>query len=261
MLIAVDSGHCPKSTGAVGYLDELTENRKVAKALVAELKARGHKVIETTPADSESESLSKRAKIANDAKADFFCSIHFNAGGGTGTEVHTTNNSGAKDEAKRTSAAVAEVLGLKNRGHKTSEFTVLVKTNMPAMLVETCFVDTSKDATAYRANTPEKVAAAIAYGIVGGSKQPMCKPKEEPKDELPVIDDVEVVLHVLQSGSKGEQVETLQRLLNALGYPCGDVDGIFGTKTKAALVMYQKGENLEADGICGKLTWSALLGV
>lgn len=173
MKIAVDMGHCPNSTGALGYLDELTEDRKIGKALIAELKARGHSVVNVTPADTAAESLSGRAKRANDAKADFFVSIHLNAGGGTGTEVFTTSSSGAKDEAKRTSAAVAEVLGLKNRGHKTANYTVLVKTNMPAMLVEVCFVDTSKDAKAYRATTPEKIAAAIAYGIVGGSKAPV----------------------------------------------------------------------------------------
>ena len=151
MRIAVDMGHCPKSTGANGYLNELKETRRIGAALIAELKARGHEVIDVTPADSEAESLSGRARRANAAKADFFASIHLNAGGGTGVEVYTTHNSGAIDEAKATSAALAEVLGLKNRGHKTARFTVLVKTSMPAMLVETCFVDTAKDAEAYRA--------------------------------------------------------------------------------------------------------------
>lgn len=170
MKIAVDMGHCPKSTGASGFLDELTEDRKVGKALIAELKARGHSVVDVTTADNAEESLTGRAKRANNVKADFFVSIHFNAGGGTGTEVFTTTNSGAKSQAAATSAAVAEVLGLRNRGHKTVNYTVLARTNMPAMLVEVCFVDTSKDAEAYRATTPEKIAAAIADGILGESK-------------------------------------------------------------------------------------------
>lgn len=173
MRIAVDMGHCPKSSGAVGFLDELTEDRKLGKALIAELKARGHEVVNVTPPDSAEESLTGRARRANEAKADFFVSVHFNAGGGTGVEVFTTNNSGAKDEAKRASAAIAEVLGLRNRGHKTANFTVIAKTVMPAMLVEVCFVDTLKDAVTYRKNGAEKVAAAIAYGIVGGSKAPI----------------------------------------------------------------------------------------
>ena len=172
MKIAVDMGHCPKSTGASGYLNELTEDRKIGKALIKELQARGHEVVDVTPADSAAESLSGRAKRANSAGADFFVSIHLNAGGGTGTEVYTTSNSGAKDEAAATSKAVAECLGIKNRGHKTANFTVLVKTSMPAMLVEVCFVDTAKDAEAYHRTTPEKIAAAIAYGIVGGSEAP-----------------------------------------------------------------------------------------
>ena len=173
MKIAVDMGHCPKSTGASAYINELKETRRIGAALIKELQARGHKVVNVTPADSEAESLSGRAKRANDAGADFFCSIHLNAGGGTGTEVFTTSNSGAKDEAAATSKAVADVLGIKNRGHKTANYTVLVKTNMPAMLVEVCFVDTAKDAEAYQRSTPEKIAAAIASGIVGGSATPV----------------------------------------------------------------------------------------
>ena len=183
MKIAVDMGHCPKSTGANGYLNELKETRKIGAALIKELQARGHKVIDVTPADSAAESLSGRAKRANDAGADFFCSIHLNAGGGTGTEVYTTSGSAAKDEAVATSKAVAEVLGIKNRGHKTAKFTVLVKSNMPAMLVEVCFVDTAKDAEAYQRSTPEKVAAAIAFGIVGGSKAPVSSAKTTKKTE------------------------------------------------------------------------------
>lgn len=173
MKIAVDMGHCPKSTGANGYLNELRETRKIGNALIAELKARGHSVVNVTPADSAGESLSGRAKRANDANADFFVSVHLNAGGGTGTEVYTTSGSGAAGNAKITSAALAEVLGLKNRGHKTANFTVLVKTKMPAMLVEVCFVDTVKDAEAYGRHTVDEIAAAIAYGIIGGSKTPI----------------------------------------------------------------------------------------
>lgn len=170
MKIAVDMGHCPKSTGAAGYLNEMAEDRKIGAALIAELEARGHSVVNVTPGDSEAESLSGRARRANDAGCGFFVSIHLNAGGGTGTEVYTASNSGAKSQAAAASAAVASVLGLKDRGHKTANFTVLVKTSMPAILVETCFVDTSVDAEAYRACTPEKIAAAIADGILGESK-------------------------------------------------------------------------------------------
>lgn len=68
-----------------------------------------------------------------------------------------------------------------------------------------------------------------------------------------------VELNVLKYGSKGNQVKTLQRLLNALGYSCGDVDGSYGPKTKAAVQKFQLAKGLEDDGSCGPLTWAAVL--
>ena len=37
------------------------------------------------------DSLARRVKIANDNNVDVFCSIHFNAGGGQGTETYLAN--------------------------------------------------------------------------------------------------------------------------------------------------------------------------
>lgn len=68
-----------------------------------------------------------------------------------------------------------------------------------------------------------------------------------------------VELNVLKSGSKGNQVKTLQRLLNAIGYSCGDVDGSFGPKTNEAVKKFQKVRGLEVDGSVGPKTWAALL--
>ena len=59
-------------------------------------------------------------------------------------------------------------------------------------------------------------------------------------------------------GSRGDAVRRLQELLNALGYDCGSVDGIFGSKTKAAVLAFQKANGLGADGIVGPLTWAKL---
>lgn len=63
---------------------------------------------------------------------------------------------------------------------------------------------------------------------------------------------------LVYSGSRGEDVKTLQAQLNALGYDCGDVDGIFGAKTYNAVVKFQKDRGLAVDGIVGKNTWAAL---
>lgn len=69
---------------------------------------------------------------------------------------------------------------------------------------------------------------------------------------------VTIELTVLKKGSKGEQVKTLQRLLNAFGEKL-EVDGDFGSKTYSAVWSYQAKNDLEVDGIVGKNTWNSLL--
>lgn len=58
-------------------------------------------------------------------------------------------------------------------------------------------------------------------------------------------------------GSKGSDVTELQKLLNQNGYNL-DPDGVFGSKTQAAVKDYQQKNNLSVDGIVGKNTWGAL---
>ena len=59
-------------------------------------------------------------------------------------------------------------------------------------------------------------------------------------------------------GSRSDAVRRLQELLNKKGFDCGAVDGIFGSKTYAAVVAFQKANGLSADGIVGPLTWGKL---
>ena len=61
----------------------------------------------------------------------------------------------------------------------------------------------------------------------------------------------------VQYGSQGETVRQLQRALNQAGYSL-DVDGGFGTKTKAAVIDYQKKNGLAVDGVVGTETWGSL---
>jgi murein L,D-transpeptidase YcbB/YkuD len=68
---------------------------------------------------------------------------------------------------------------------------------------------------------------------------------------------------VLRRGSRGERVRFLQRLLNDwLANPPGRaplvLDGIFGPRTQAAVVAFQRRNGLPADGIVGSRTWNAL---
>ena len=75
---------------------------------------------------------------------------------------------------------------------------------------------------------------------------------------MPVETTTVVGRPTVSYGSRGDAVRKLQELLNALGYDCGSVDGIFGSKTKAAVLAFQKANGLAADGIVGSLTWAKL---
>lgn len=59
-------------------------------------------------------------------------------------------------------------------------------------------------------------------------------------------------------GSRSDEVKSIQKILKSKGYYSGSVDGIFGTKTKNAVIAFQKDNGLKADGIAGAKTLKAL---
>lgn len=65
---------------------------------------------------------------------------------------------------------------------------------------------------------------------------------DEKKEETVMIE-----MQVLSKGMKGEQVKTLQRLLNDLGFGSLKIDGDFGSCTDAAVVRLQ--ESMKAKGL------------
>ncbi len=67
----------------------------------------------------------------------------------------------------------------------------------------------------------------------------------------------------IKSGSRGEDVKTLQKKLKSLGYKDSSgkelvADGIFGKNTEYALKNFQKKMNITADGIAGPETWARI---
>ena len=59
---------------------------------------------------------------------------------------------------------------------------------------------------------------------------------------------------VLKSGSKGSEVQDLQRMLKTLGFFNEEVTGNFGPVTEAAVKAYQQSRGLTADGVAGAAT-------
>jgi len=63
---------------------------------------------------------------------------------------------------------------------------------------------------------------------------------------------------VLQKGSRGLFVRDLQEQLQDLGYSVGDVDNLYGRRTRDAVMAFQADHSLNSDGVVGKNTWDAL---
>lgn len=59
-------------------------------------------------------------------------------------------------------------------------------------------------------------------------------------------------------GSRGNEVRQIQQRLKDEGYYKGSVDGIYGTQTKQAVLLYQQRNGLNADGVAGTLTLTSL---
>ena len=54
-----------------------------------------------------------------------------------------------------------------------------------------------------------------------------------------------------RQGSQGEEVRRIQQRLLDWGYFDGPVDGVFGVKTKQAVLAFQQKNGLDPDGIAG----------
>lgn len=59
-------------------------------------------------------------------------------------------------------------------------------------------------------------------------------------------------------GSSGSEVRKIQTKLKQWGYYKGSVDGVYGSKTEAAVKSFQRKNGLTADGIAGAKTLAAM---
>lgn len=66
------------------------------------------------------------------------------------------------------------------------------------------------------------------------------------------------VLAAYSRGSSGAKVKEIQAKLKKWGYYTGAIDGIYGSKTVAAVKYFQRTNGLKVDGVCGKQTLAAL---
>ncbi|MDD4170275.1 MAG: N-acetylmuramoyl-L-alanine amidase [Desulfotomaculaceae bacterium] len=172
MKLILDPGHGGKDSGAVGNgLQEKDLNFDLSKRIAAKLSAYDVDVTLTRNKDIYLD-LSERCEIANSLRADYFCSIHTNSGGGSGYESYVYT--GAREDTENIRSTIHNVVagyykkaGFADRGKKRANFAVLRDTDMPAILLENLFIDNKVDAGKLKeASFLDGLADAISKGLV-----------------------------------------------------------------------------------------------
>ena len=169
MLIALDAGHGGSDPGAVyNNRQEKDDNLKLAQAVGKILESRGIDVVYTRNNDIY-ETPYKKAMDANEAGADYFVSFHRNSsntpGSGTGSQVLIYSKGGAKEALAENIQNNLVGLGFNDLGVvERPNLVVLKRTNMPAVLVETGFINNESDNRKFDEDF-DAIANAIANGI------------------------------------------------------------------------------------------------
>lgn len=108
---------------------------------------------------------------------------------------------------------------------------------------------------------PLNYANIVGYGRPAYTASEKAEQPEPVKPTpTPVADKyLDMKVRQLKKGMTGNDVKTLQILLNGYNFACGSADGDFGTKTEYALKQFQTKYKLGADGIAGNNTWHQFL--
>lgn len=192
--VAVDAGHAGfnktpgKRTPDGEY--EWNFNSIVATSLQRTLEAAGLKVLRVDdPTGRVDVPLRDRVKKANDAKVKIYISVHHNAALGkwgtwTGTETFTDLGlqPGSDILSEYVHEEILKIYNLRDRGEKKEAYYVLANTNMPAVLIEGGFMDSTIDIVKLRdKKLLEKVGEGVAKAACKylGVKQPSA-PAEKP---------------------------------------------------------------------------------
>lgn len=175
-IVILDPGHGGIDPGAVGPkgLQEkvvtLAVAKQVASILSPVVDVRLTHDSDIALGSTTSADLSTRARLANQAGADVFVSIHCNSATNRiagGTEVyHYPSSAQGNLLASTVYSHLLPAVSLSARGVKTANFAVLRETDMPACLVEMAFISNpAEEALLGSAAFQETAATAIAQGI------------------------------------------------------------------------------------------------
>ena len=181
--IYIDAGHGGRDPGAVNRQTGLREadvTFEVSRILGDMLEGGGCDVMLSRPPNAQSTlTIDQRIAQANAWGADYYLSIHVNAGGGTGAETFYFRASNLRSQqsaafAHTINLTYANIMGLRNRGVKPDTQTflgsigVLRRPKMPSALVELAFIDALPNAPDINilSNYHVEMANALFVGVM-----------------------------------------------------------------------------------------------
>ena len=108
------------------------------------------------------------------------------------------------------------------------------------------------------------IATPIVQGTIEKNNTKACMAGESYEEAINELDGTSTSPYdrpKLKYGSHGQYVRSAQNYLISAGAMTGSADGVFGSKTLAAVKLYQTNKGLKADGIIGAATWAKLMDV
>ena len=267
LLIAIDAGHGGWDNGASfeGRLEK-NDNLRLALAVQKQLEAQGVDVLMTRTTDVFV-SLEDRARMANEAGADLFISLHRNS-----YPEHTPFSNGVENFIYLTAseytagAAAADVLNevvevgvQSNHGVSRGNYYVLRKTLMPSMLLEMGFIIDEIDNTLFDEHL-EEYAAAIAKGALHFFIE-----NYTPAPGVTLIPQPPLPPSPMGAANGSHIVRTVQEALAARYAQRLFASGVYDDDTRHAAVKALQYElnttynaKLEQNGIPDTQTWDAI---
>lgn len=271
-LIVLDDGHGSATAGKrTPYIKSLGRqirenefNKPTVNYLEAELKRCGFRTLQTAPTDADVP-LNTRVRTANNAKADLFVSIHFNAMDGkfdgpgkdpSGFSAHIDPGSGSRVFAGIALKHLSKGTPQKNRGIVEQNLAVTRDTRMHAVLFELGFMDNEVEAMLMlNKDFQREVAQELAMAICEHFKVPYTYASVEAPSkpvEAPIT-----AKGYLAPGDEGNAVKAMQTDFNKVGYKLS-VDGSFGPATEKVVRDFQRSKRLVVDGFFGPNTQKVL---
>ena len=178
--IVISSGHSKYVRGASGVLDEVDEARAVVERVAEELDNRGIDVtiFHDDTSHSQNENLNTIVDFHNAQDRDLDVSVHFNAYVETAKPMGTECLYISQGTLAGHMATAIAACGFVNRGpKKRTDLFFLNNTEKPAILIETCFVDSIADADVYNEQF-DAICLAIA-GVLCAEEDNASPPETE----------------------------------------------------------------------------------